>query len=287
MLTGKHSLRRRIWAACMRGLMYLSAGVTAALALFLVAYVLIKGIPHITWDFLTGKPSYLNDTIGILPDILNTLYVVLATLAVVLPLGVGAAVYLTEYAANRRLAGAIEYAAETLSGIPSIIYGLVGMLFFCQFLGMKTSLLAGALTLVIMNLPTVMRTTQESLKTVPQSLRDGALALGAGKWRMIRTVVLPGAVDGIVTGCILSVGRILGESAALLFTAGFAHTLNGFWKGLHNAGATLTVALYVYAKERGEFGAAFAIGAILMVLTVLINLAAAQIGRYCKRRRGS
>ena len=209
----------------------------------------------------------------------------LATLLIVLPLGVCAAVYLTEYASNKRLVGIIEYAAETLSGIPSIIYGLVGMLFFCQFLGMKTSLWAGSMTLVIMNLPTIMRTTQESLKTVPQSYREGAFGLGAGKWRVIRTVVLPGCVDGVITGCILAVGRILGETAALLYTAGFAHTLYGIKDGLANSGATLTVALYVYAKEQGEFDVAFAIASILMVLTLLINLAATLVGKYFKKRR--
>ncbi|MEA4911273.1 MAG: phosphate ABC transporter permease PstA, partial [Oscillospiraceae bacterium] len=258
---------------------------TAALALSLVGFVLYKGLPHITWSLLSTKPSYLTGSIGILPDILNTLYIVLATLLVVLPLGVGAAIYLTEYAANKKVVGVIEYAAETLSGIPSIIYGLVGMLFFCELLGFKTSLLAGALTLVIMNLPTILRTTQESLKTVPQSYREGAFGLGAGKWRVIRTVVLPGCVDGVVTGCILSVGRILGESAALLFTAGFAHTLSGFFSGLQSSGATLTVALYFYAKEQGDFDTAFAIAAILMILTLLINLAAACIGKYFKKRR--
>ncbi len=278
-------MKKRIYLGLLRALMYLAAGLTAALVLFLIVYVLIKGVPNISWELLSTKPSYLSGRIGILPDILNTLYVVVATLLIVLPLGVGAAIYLTEYASNRRLAGMIEYAAETLSGIPSIIYGLVGMLFFCQFLDMQTSLLAGALTLVIMNLPTIMRTTQESLKTVPQSYREGAFGLGAGKWRVIHTVVLPGCVDGVITGCILTVGRILGESAALLFTAGFAHALNGFFEGLGSAGATLTVALYVYAKEQGEFGVAFAIAAILMLLTLIINLAADLVGRYFKRRR--
>ena len=276
---------KKIYLVTLRVLMYLAAAITAALVLFLIIYVLYKGIPNISWELLSTKPSYLSGRIGILPDILNTLYVVIATLLIVLPLGVGAAIYLTEYATNRRLAGMIEYAAETLSGIPSIIYGLVGMLFFCQFLDMQTSLMAGSLTLVIMNLPTIMRTTQESLKTVPQSYREGAFGLGAGKWRVIHTVVLPGCVDGVITGCILSVGRILGESAALLFTAGFAHALNGFFEGLGSAGATLTVALYVYAKEQGEFGVAFAIAAILMVLTLLINLAADLVGRYFKKRR--
>ena len=263
--------------------MIASTALTAALVLFLFGYVLINGIPNITWEFLSTKPSYLTERIGILPDILNTVYIVLATLIVVLPLGVGAAIYLTEYAKNKKIAAMIEYAAETLSGIPSIIYGLVGMLLFSNNFG--TSLLAGALTLVIMNLPIVMRTTQESLKTVPQSYREGAFGLGAGKWRVIRTVVLPGCVDGIITGCILSVGRILGESAALLFTAGFAHALNGIFTGLTSPGATLTVALYVYAKEEGEFGVAFSIAAILMVLTLLINLSATLVGKYFAKRR--
>lgn len=281
----KISFRRRFYIAVMRVLMGISVMVTCALVLFLICYVLYKGVPNITWELLSTKPSYLSGRIGILPDILNTVYIVIATLVIVLPVGVGAAVYLTEYARNKRLVAVIEYAAETLSGIPSIIYGLVGMLFFCRFLGFQTSLLAGALTLVIMNLPTVMRTTQESLKTVPQSYREGAFGLGAGRWRVIRTVVLPGCVDGVITGCILSVGRILGESAALLFTAGFAHALNGIFEGLTSAGATLTVALYVYAKEQGEFEVAFAIAAILMVLTMLINLAATLVGRYFKKRR--
>ena len=280
------SARRRVWGGAMEGLMVLCAALTCALAAFLILYVLAKGIPNLSWKLLTTKPSYLEETIGILPDIISTVCMVLTTLAVVLPLGVCAAVYLTEYAANKKVVAVIEYAAETLSGIPSIIYGLVGMMFFCQFLGMKKSILAGALTLVIMNLPTIMRTAQESLKTVPQSYRQGAFGLGAGKWRVIRTVVLPGCVDGVVTGCILSVGRILGETAALLYTAGFAHALYGsLGETLENAGATLSVALYVYAKEQGEFDVAFAIAAILMALALLINLAATLAARYFKRRR--
>ncbi len=279
------SKKRKAYIGTMKLAMYVSTGLTATLVIFLVAYVFIKGIPHISWELLSTKPSYISGRIGILPDILNTLYIVLATLIFVIPLGVGAAIYLTEYAKNKKLVEMIEYAAETLSGIPSIIYGLVGMLFFCQFLGFKTSLLAGSLTLVIMNLPTVMRTTQESLKTVPQSYRDGAFGLGAGKWRVIRTVVLPGCVDGVITGCILSIGRILGESAALLFTAGFAHALNGIFEGLTSPGASLTVALYVYAKEQGEFGVAFAIAAILMILTLLINFSATLVSRYFAKKR--
>lgn len=280
------SARRRIWGGTMRGLMLLCAAVTCALAVFLIVYVLVKGVPNLSWQLLSTKPSYLDGSIGILPDIITTVCTVLTTLLVVLPLGVCAAVYLTEYAANKRVVAVIEYAAETLSGIPSIIYGLVGQMFFCQFLGMKKSLLAGAMTLVIMNLPTIMRTTQESLKTVPQSYREGAFGLGAGKWRTIRTVVLPGCVDGVLTGCILAVGRILGETAALLYTAGFAHTLyNSLRATLKGSGATLSVALYVYAKEQGEFDVAFAIAAILMALALLINLAAMLTGRYFKKRR--
>ena len=277
--------KRNLYVWGMRILMWLAASITAALTLFLLGYVLVKGLPNITWELLSTKPSYLRGTVGILPDILNTLYIILTTLLFVLPLGVGAAIYLTEYATNKRLVGMIEYAAETLSGIPSIIYGLFGSLFFCQFMDLDKSLLAGAMTLVIMNLPTIMRTTQESLKTVPQSYREGAFGLGAGKWRVVRTVVLPSCVDGVITGCILSVGRILGESAALLFTAGFAHAMLTFPLGMKSPGATLTVALYVYAKEQGEFGVAFAIAAILMVLTVLINFAATLVQKHFAKRR--
>ena len=276
--------KRNAYIWTMRGLMWLAAGITAALTVFLLGYVLVKGIPNVTWELLSTKPSYLRGTVGILPDILNTLYIILTTLLFVLPLGVGAAIYLTEYATNKRLVSMIEYAAETLSGIPSIIYGLFGSLFFCQFMDLDKSLLAGALTLVIMNLPTVMRTTQESLKTVPQSYREGAFGLGAGKWRVIRTVVLPNCVEGVITGCILSVGRIVGESAALLFTAGFAHALNNFKDALLSSGSTLTVALYFYATEDGNFEVAFAIAAILMILTLLINLCATLIGKYFERK---
>ena len=275
--------KRKLYIVLMRGLMVVSTVLTVSLVLFLMGYVLVKGLPNISWELISTKPSYITERIGILPDILNTVYIVLATLIIVLPLGVSAAIYLTEYAKNKKIVSIIEYAAETLSGIPSIIYGLVGMLLFSNNFG--TSLIAGALTLVIMNLPTVMRTTQESLKTVPQSYREGAFGLGAGKWRVIRTVVLPGCVDGVITGCILSVGRILGESAALLFTAGFAHALNGIFEGLTSPGATLTVALYVYAKEEGEFGVAFGIAAILMILTLLINLSATMVGKHFSKRR--
>lgn len=274
--------QRRLYSNLMKTLMFVSTAIVSAIVVFFVLYVLLVGLPNVSWNLLSTKPSYLSGNIGILPDILNTVYIIIATLVIVLPLGVGAAVYLCEYATNKRLVKIIDYAAETLSGVPSIVYGLVGMLFFCQFLKFKTSILAGALTLVIMNLPTVMRTTQESLKTVPQSYREGAFGLGAGKWRVIRTVVLPSCVDGIVTSCILSCGRVLGESAALLFTAGFAHSLNGFFEGLNSAGATLTVALYFYAKDQGEFEVAYAIAAILMILAFVINISASLTGRKLK-----
>ena len=275
---------RRAYILTMRILMGAAAVITAALVLFLIAYVLIKGLPNVSWTLLSTAPSYLSDRIGILPDILNTLYIILITLIIVLPLGVGAAIYLTEYASNKKVVAIIEFATETLTGIPSIIFGLVGMLFFLQLFGLKAGILAGGLTLVIMILPTIVRTTQESLKTVPQSYREGSLALGAGKWHMVRTVVLPNAVDGIVTGCILAIGRIVGESAALLFTAGFGLALNDFITSLQSSSATLTVALYVYASERGEMDVAFAIAAVLMILVLIINFGASLAGKKLKRK---
>ena len=283
MIKEKISGKRKNYEILMRVLMGLAVCLTGGLVIFLVFYVLSKGLPNVSWDFLTTAPSYLTRHIGILPDILNTLYIVFATLLIVIPLGVCGAVYLTEYAENKKLVAVIEYAAETLSGIPSIIYGLVGMLIFSNNIG--TCLWAGSLTLVIMNLPTIMRSTQESLKTVPQSYREGAFGLGAGKWRVIRTVVLPGCIDGIITGAILSVGRILGESAALLYTAGFAHGVNGIAGGLKSPGATLTVALYVYAKDNGEFRVAFGIAAILMILALVINFGASAVQKYFDKRR--
>lgn len=279
----KLSLNRRVYNLVMRALLYLCTGLTCALLLFLIGYIFYRGIPNLNWTLLSTQSSYLKNTIGILPNILNTLYLIFVALAVVLPLGVGAAIYLTEYAKNHRVVRIIEFATESLAGIPSIIFGLVGMLVFVQLFNLKNGVLAGGLTLVIMILPTIVRTTQESLKTVPQAYREGALALGSGKWHMVRTVVLPGAVDGIVTGCILAIGRIVGESAALLYTAGFGLVMNGFMKSLHSSSASLTVALYVYANERGETAVAFAIATILLILTLLINLAANVAGRKLRK----
>ena len=272
----KISVKRQLYAVIMKALMYIAVGIIILFFIGLIGYILYRGIPYVSVELLTTKPSLIRGTNGILPNIMNTLYIIIMTLIIVLPIGVGSAIYLNEYAKNKKIVGVIELAAETLSGIPSIIYGLVGMLIFVQFLPFGTSLIAGALTLVIMTLPTIIRTTQESLKTVPQSYREGSLALGSGKWYMIRSVVLPSSIDGILTGCILSVGRIVGESAALLFTAGMANEMISVLQAPmpNHAGSTLSVALYVYAKERGEFDIAFSIAVILLILTFIINLSA-------------
>ena len=275
--------RRKLWNTAVKAALYAASVLTAGLLVFLIGYIFWRGIPYLSWELVSSQTSYIRNTIGILPNIVNTVYIILVAMVIVLPLGVGAAIYLTEYADNRHLVGLIEFAAETLTGIPSIIFGLVGMLLFVQLFGLGAGILAGGLTLVMMILPTILRTTQESLKTVPQSYREGALALGAGKWRMVRTVVLPNAIDGIVTGCILAIGRIVGESAALLFTAGFGLKLNGFIKSLRTSSATLTVALYIYASEQGKIDVAFAIAAILLVLTLVINFSATLAGKKLRR----
>ena len=286
MNNAEFSPSRRAWNRFFTAAVWVAAALVIVLVAGIIAMVLARGIPHISVEFLTTTASVLKGTDGILPAILNTLYVILLTLLIVLPLGVGAAVYLTEYATNRRLIEVIEFTNETLAGIPSIIYGLVGMLVFAQTLGFKTCLLSGSLTLVIMNLPTIIRTTQESLKTVPQGYREGALGLGAGKWHIIRTIVLPCSVDGIVTGCILAVGRIVGESAALLFTAGAAEVIaQNVVKAYTSNGATLSVLLYLRAFEDGDFDSAWAIGAVLLVLVLAINLAARLAKTKLKRKQ--
>ena len=279
------SAKRKARGAVLRGLMYFSAALTTILLVAIIGYIFYRGIPHVTWNLLSTVPSLLDDNIGILPNILNTVYIIVIALVFSLPIGVGTAVYLNEYALNKKLVRVIELATETLSGIPSIIYGLAGMLIFVQALNIGTSILAGALTLAVMTLPIIIRTTQEALKTVPDSYREGALALGSGKWHMVRTVVLPCAMDGIVTGIILSIGRIVGESAALLYTAGLANVILNPLQSIKpgNAGATLTVSLYIYAKERGEFGVAFAIAVILLLITFTINIAAKLLAHKLKR----
>ena len=282
----RRSIRRRAGIFFAKALLWLSAAAVSALLLAVEGYVCFRGIPGISWRLLTEEESVLRGTVGILPSVVNTLFVIAASLAVVLPLGVGAAVYLTEYAKNRRLVGLIEFAAEVLSGIPSILYALIGALIFCDRLGLQKTLLAGALTLAIMTLPTVLRTTQESLKSAPASYREGALGLGVGKWPMIRTVVLPASVDGIVTGCILAAGRVVGETAVLMYTAGLSTVMQDFssLQGmLHVSGATLSTVLYVYAKERADFSAAFAVATVLLVITAVINLAASAVGRRTRR----
>ena len=282
----KHlSPRRVLYDRVLRFLLYFSALLTCTMLVVLIGYIFYRGLPEVSWEMLTTEPSVLRDVIGILPNLINTLALIVGTLLIVLPLGVGAAIYLTEYARSRRVVELIEFATETLTGIPSILYGLVGMLFFVQFLGWGGSIRAGIFTLVIMILPTIVRTTQESLKTVPQAYREAALGLGSGKWHMIRTVVLPSSVDGIVTGCILSIVRIVGESAALLYTAGSASVLVGsLRKLLTTSGGSLTVALYMYTMERGKIATGFAIASILMILTLVINLSAKWLGGKLKRK---
>lgn len=280
------STHRKNMDRLLRGLMGLCSGITCLVLLMIIGYILYRGIPSLTWNLLSTEPNNLTGHIGILPNILNTLYIIFVAMIIVLPLGVGAAIYLTEYSSSRKLTNLISFAAEILTGIPSILFGLVGMLIFIQIGGLKQGILAGALTLVLMVLPTIISNTRESLLTVPQSYREGALALGSGKWHMIRTVVLPSALDGIITGCILSVGRITSESAALLFTAGFGLKMIGFVQALQSSSATLTVALYIYASERGAYDIAFAIAIVLMALTLALNLIASKTAKKIQEKRG-
>lgn len=272
-MESRASRRRRISGAILHAFAFGSGAVVCLELALIIGYIFVRGIPGITVELLTTQPSYIHDTIGVLPNILNTLYIVLVAMAVVIPLGVCAAVYLSEYATNRPLVRLISFAVETLTGIPSVVFGLVGMLFFIQMMGFSAGVLSGGLTLAVMVLPTIISNTLESLRAVPDAYREGALALGSGRWHMVRTVVLPNALDGIATGCILAVGRIVGESAALLYTAGFGIVLNGFMTSLQSSSATLTVALYIYATERGELTVAFSVATILMVITMLLNLA--------------
>ncbi len=279
----KRALSRRVKDNLLRAVMYLCAAVCCVLLIALIGYICVRGIPYLSWELVSTKTSYIQGTTGILPNILNTLYIVLTSMVIVVPVGVCAAVYLSEYASDGKIVRLISFAVQTLTGIPSIIFGMVGMLVFVQVLGLREGVLAGSLTLSVMVLPTIISNTQESLKTVPDSYREGALALGSGKWHMIRTVVLPNSVDGIVTGCILAIGRITGESAALLFTAGIGLELNSYISALTSSSATLTVALYLYAGEQGKFDVAFAIAVILMAITLLLNMAAKAAGKGLKR----
>lgn len=281
--------KKRPMDICLYGLVYLCAGLSVALLVVLLAYVLLKGIGQINWQFLTTVTSVLKGTVGIAGNLLNTLIIVLITMLIATPLGVGAAVYLNEYAKPGRLVSSIEFATETLSGIPSIIFGLFGSMFFGETLGLGYSLLTGSLTLILMVLPLITRNTQEALKTVPTSYRNGALGLGAGKWYMIRTVLLPSAAPGILTGAILAIGRIVGESAALLFTAGSAKalpkTLGKLFSKVFHSGGTLTIQLYLSATSEGDFDTAFGIAVVLLVLVLCINLTTKRLAARLDPRR--
>lgn len=262
---------------------YVCAGFSVALLLGIILYVLVKGFRCVSWDFLTGVTSVLNGTVGIAGNIVNTLYIIVITMLIATPIGVGAAVYLNEYAKPGRLVRGIEFATETLSGIPSIIFGLFGMMFFGQTLHLKYSILTGSFTLVLMVLPLITRNTQEALKTVPDSYRSGAVGLGTGKWYMIRTILLPSAMPGIITGAILAVGRIVGESAALLFTAGSSgllpKTAMDMLEKTFEPGGTLTIQLYLSASK-GEFEVAFGIALVLLVIVLLINFATKALAKH-------
>lgn len=269
--------------AMMYAAIYLCAALSVFLLLGIIIYVLMKGLGQVNWQFLTGVTSILNGTVGIAGNILNTLYIIVLTMLIATPIGVGAAVYLNEYAKPGKLVSLIEFATETLSGIPSIIFGLFGMMFFGETLGLSYSILTGTFTLVLMVLPLITRNTQEALKTVPDSYRSGAIGLGTGKWYMIRTILLPSAMPGIITGVILAIGRIVGESAALLFTAGSSGLLPAkgvepFFHKILESGGTLTIQLYLSASK-GEFGAAFGIAVVLLVIVLCINFATKALAK--------
>ncbi len=277
--------KRRPYDMTLRGIIWFCAILTVGLLFFMLGYILVKGLPQVSWEFLSTSPSALKKTIGILPSIINTLYMIGTTLLIVTPIGVGAAIYLNEYAKRGRIVKIIEFTTETLAGIPSVLYGLFGAIFFGVTLKLGYSILAGALTLVIMILPIIVRTTQEALKTVPDSYREGALGVGTTKWRMIRTIILPGAVPGIITAVILSIGRIVGESAALIFTSGIGTNMpSNFFGHLTESGATLTVQLYTYAAK-GMNDAAFGIAAILVLIVLVINLSTNYLSKRLTNKK--
>ncbi|MCR5775517.1 MAG: phosphate ABC transporter permease PstA [Lachnospiraceae bacterium] len=273
MTTGK----RKVIDAITRTTICLSAAFSVLLLAGIVIYVFSKGSKSVNWSFLTSVTSVLNGTVGIAGNIVNTLFIIVITMIIATPIGVGSAIYLNEYAKPGKMVTRIEYATETLSGIPSIIFGLFGMMFFGEKLGLGYSLLTGSLTLIMMVLPLMTRNTQEALKTVPEAYRNGAIGLGSGKWHMIRTILLPSAMPGIITGTILAIGRIVGESAALLFTAGSAKLLPKGFAGLlakpFQSGGTLTIQMYLSATSEGDFDTAFGIAVVLIVIVLGINLA--------------
>lgn len=270
------SKSRKIKEIILYGLIYICAAVAVVLLVGIIGYVLAKGLKSVNLEFLTTVTSVLHGTVGIAGNIVNTIYIIVITMLIATPIGVGSAVYLNEYAKPGRLVTIIEFATETLSGIPSIIFGLFGMMFFGQTMGLGYSLLTGSLTLILMVLPLITRNTQEALKTVPDSYRNGAIGLGAGKWHTIRTILLPSAMPGIITGVILAVGRIVGESAALLFTAGsgkaLINGLSNLFPKMFQSGGSMTVQLYLSATSEGDFDTAFGIAVTLLVIVFLINL---------------
>lgn len=266
----------------MYGLIYLCAAISVFLITGIVLYVIAKGIDKVNWEFLTTTTSVLKGTVGIAGNILNTLYIIVLTMLLATPIGVGAAIYLNEYAKPGKLVNMIELATETLSGIPSIIFGLFGMMFFGETLGLGYSILTGTFTLTLMVLPLITRNTQEALKTVPNSYRNGAIGLGAGKWYMIRTILIPSALPGVITGVILAIGRIVGESAALLYTAGSGALLpsngQGYFDKIFQSGGTLTIQLYL-SMSKGEYDVAYGVALVLLVIVLLINLVTKYIAK--------
>lgn len=257
-------------------LIFLSAFISVAILVGIIVYVVAKGIGQVNWSFLTTARSAIKGTNGIAGNIVNTLYIVIITVVIATPIGVGSAIYLNEYAHPGKLVRLIEFTTETLSGIPSIIFGMFGLVLFNETFHLGYSIITGCLTLTLMVLPLITRNTQEALKTVPKSYRDGALGMGAGKWHMIRTIILPSAMPGIITGIILAIGRIVGESAALLFTAGAGYTLPKSFEALFEkvtqAGGSLTIEMY-FRMQNGKYGEAFGIGVVLLVIVLIINFA--------------
>ena len=270
------SKTRKIKDLIVRSLIYICAFFSVGLLIGIIAYVFIKGISAVNWSFLTSVTSVLKGTVGIAGNIVNTIIIIFLTMLIATPIGIGSAIYLNEYAKPGRIVTTIEYATETLAGIPSIIFGLFGMMFFGEGLGLGYSLWTGALTLILMVLPLITRNTQEALKTVTDTYRNGAIGLGSGKWHMIRTILIPSAMPGIITGSILAIGRIVGESAALLFTAGSAKLLPKGIEGLLNkpmqSGGTLTIQMYLSATSEGDFSTAFGIAVVLIIIVLCINL---------------
>lgn len=268
--------KMKIRESLLYGVIYICAAFSIILLLGIILYVLSKGLGNVNWRFLTTVSSARKNEVGIAGNIVNTILIILVTMLIAAPIGIGSAVYLNEYAKPGKLFTIIEFATETLAGIPSIIFGLFGMMFFGETLGLGYSILTGSLTLILMVLPLITRNTQEALKTVPAGYRNGAIGLGAGKWYMIRTILLPSAIPGIITGVILAIGRIIGESAALLFTAGSAKLLPksilGIFDKIFQSGGTLTIQLYLSATSEGDFETAYGIAVVLLVIVLVINI---------------